>query len=92
MAAASVVMVLLLLSVVWGFRTDKQTRELLDSPSVIDIFNKAKSEKGPALTGEIDGKRVAVFQNKKWSEDDDTSKQPRYHVLESTYKAKVQKA
>jgi hypothetical protein len=54
--------------------------------------NKAKSEKGPALTGEIDGKRVAVFQNKKWSEDDDTSKQPRYHVLESTYKAKVQKA
>jgi len=48
MAAASVVMVLLLLSVVWGFRTDKQTRELLDSPSVIDIFNKAKSEKAKA--------------------------------------------
>jgi hypothetical protein len=53
--------------------------------------NKSKSEKGPVLTGEIDGKRVAVFQNKKWNEDD-AKKQPLYHVLLSTLKSKGQKA
>lgn len=53
--------------------------------------NKAKSEKGPVLTGEIEGKRVAVFQNRKWNEEDG-SKQPLYHVLESTYQGKAQKA
>jgi len=52
---------------------------------------KAKSEKSPVLTGEIDGKRVAVFKNKKYS-DEPESKQPMYHVLESTFKAKAQKA
>jgi hypothetical protein len=45
--------------------------------------SKIKSEKGPVLTGEIEGKRVVVFKNKKWTEDED-SKQPLYHVLLST--------
>ena len=48
--------------------------------------NKAKNERSPELTGEIDGKRVAVFKNKKWSEKEE--KQPLYNVLLSTPKAK----
>ena len=48
--------------------------------------NKGKEERGPELTGEIDGKRVAVFINKKWSEKD--AKQPLYNVLVSIPKAK----
>ena len=48
--------------------------------------NKAKSERGPELTGEIDGKRVAVFKNKKWSEKEE--KQPLYNILVSTPRAK----
>ena len=48
--------------------------------------NKSKSERGPELTGEIDGKRVAVFKNKKWSEKEE--KQPLYNVLASIPKAK----
>jgi len=52
---------------------------------------KAKSEKSPVLTGEIDGKRVAVFKNKKYSDEAD-NKQPMYNVLESTFQGKAQKA
>jgi len=52
---------------------------------------KAKSEKSPAFTGEINGKRVAVFKNKKYSEEEG-SKQPMYNVLESTLPAKAKKA
>lgn len=48
--------------------------------------NKAKSKHGPELTGEIDGKRVAVFKNHKWSENEE--KQPLYNVLVSIPKAK----
>ena len=48
--------------------------------------NKAKGERGPELTGEIDGKRVAVFKNKNWSEKEE--KQPLYNVLASIPKAK----
>ncbi|MBU1164859.1 hypothetical protein KKA15_04860 [Patescibacteria group bacterium] len=50
-----------------------------------------KSEKGPELTGEINGKRVVVFKNNRWSEED-AKKQPLYHILESTLKSKSQKA
>ncbi len=53
--------------------------------------SKVKSEKGPVLTGEIDGKRVVVFKNKKWTENED-SKQPLYHVLLSTLTGKTEKA
>jgi len=52
---------------------------------------KAKSEKSPVLTGEIDGKRVAVFKNKKYSDEAD-NKQPMYNVLESNFQGKAQKA
>ena len=48
--------------------------------------NKAKSERGPEMTGEIDGKRVAVFKNKKRSEKEE--KQPLYNILVSTPRAK----
>ena len=53
--------------------------------------NQPKSEKGPVLTGEINGQRVAVFKNKKWSETEG-KKQPLYHVLLSTMQRKSQKA
>jgi len=53
--------------------------------------NAPKSEKGPVLTGEIEGKRVAVFKNKKWNEADG-KKQPMYHVLASIFQGKDQKA
>lgn len=53
--------------------------------------NKSKSERGPALTGLIEGKRVAVFKNKKWTEAEE-KKQPLYHVLLSTLKGKGEKA
>jgi len=53
--------------------------------------NEPKSEKGPMLTGEINGVRVVVFKNKKWSEAEQ-KKQPLYHILESTLKSKTQKA
>ena len=42
--------------------------------------NKPKSSKGPVLTGEINGQRVAVFKNSKWSEKEG-EKQPLYHIL-----------
>jgi len=53
--------------------------------------SKIKSEKSPVFTGEIDGKRVAVFKNRKWVEGEET-KQPVYHVLLSTLKGKAEKA
>ena len=53
--------------------------------------NKPKSEKGPVLTGEINGQRVVVFKNKKWTEKEG-EKQPMYHVLEALSKGKNQKA
>ena len=49
--------------------------------------NKPKSERGPVLTGLLNGQRVVVFKNKKWTESDE-KKQPMYHVLKSTVKAK----
>lgn len=49
--------------------------------------HKPKSEKGPVFTGEINGERVAVFENKKWS-DKEGNKQPKYHVLKSTMQKK----
>ena len=52
--------------------------------------NQPKSERGPVLTGEINGQRVSVFKNKKWSETEE-KKQPLYHVLLSTL-GKSQKA
>jgi len=45
--------------------------------------NEPKSEKGPVLTGLIDGKRVVVFKNKRWT-DEGKKKQPLYYILEST--------
>jgi hypothetical protein len=53
--------------------------------------NQPKSEKGPVMTGEIEGKRVSVFKNKKWNEEEG-NKQPMYHILESTFQGKAQKA
>ncbi len=53
--------------------------------------NKPKSEKGPVLTGEINGTRVVVFKNKKWTEKEG-EKQPLYHVLAALAKDKSQKA
>jgi len=53
--------------------------------------NKSKSERGPVLTGQINGKRVSVFKNKKWTEAEE-KKQPLYHVLLSTLGSKNQKA
>jgi hypothetical protein len=47
--------------------------------------NQPKTERGPALTGLINGQRVVVFKNKKWTEDD-KKKQPLYHILVSTLK------
>ncbi|OGY43499.1 MAG: hypothetical protein A3J62_04160 [Candidatus Buchananbacteria bacterium RIFCSPHIGHO2_02_FULL_38_8] len=53
--------------------------------------NQPKSERGPVLTGQINGQRVSVFKNKKWSEEEQ-KKQPLYHILLSTLKSKSQKA
>jgi len=53
--------------------------------------NQPKSERGPVLTGEISGQRVAVFKNRKWSEAEE-KKQPLYHILQSTLKGKSSKA
>ncbi|MFA5022402.1 MAG: hypothetical protein WC508_04970 [Patescibacteria group bacterium] len=53
--------------------------------------NQPKSEKGPVLTGEIEGKRVALFKNKKWTEAE-SKKQPMYYILESVFQGKAQKA
>jgi len=48
--------------------------------------NEPKSEKSPVLTGEINGQRVSVFKNKKWSKDQQ-AKQPMYHVLQALSKS-----
>lgn len=53
--------------------------------------NQKKSEKGPELTGELNGQRVVVFKNKRWNEAEQ-KKQPLYHILQSTLKSKSQKA
>lgn len=53
--------------------------------------NKPKSERGPVLTGQINGKRVSVFKNKKWTEAEE-KKQPLYHVLLSTTRTKSEQA
>ena len=53
--------------------------------------NQPKSDRSPVLTGEINGKRVSVFKNKKWSEEE-KKKQPLYHILQSTLKSKSEKA
>ena len=50
--------------------------------------NKPKSEKGPVLTGLINGQRVVAFKNKKWREGEE-KKQPMYHILKSTVKSKA---
>lgn len=50
--------------------------------------NKPKNEQGPVLTGEINGERVVVFKNKRWTEAE-AKKQPLYHVLVSTFKKKA---
>ena len=47
--------------------------------------NEPKSDKSPVLTGEINGQRVSLFKNKRWSEDQ-KEKQPMYHVLQSVRK------
>ena len=41
--------------------------------------NQPKSEHSPVLTGEINGERVVVFQNKKWSKPEQV-KQPLYFI------------
>ena len=53
--------------------------------------NKPKSEKGPVLTGEINGQRVVAFKNKKWDEKDG-EKQPMYHILAALKKGEVKKS
>ena len=52
--------------------------------------NQPKNERGPVLTGEIKGQRVAVFKNQKWSEAEQ-KKQPLYHVLASIAKKDISK-
>ena len=49
--------------------------------------NVPKTDKGPVLTGEINGERVVAFKNKRWSEAE-AKKQPLYQILLSTYKKK----
>ncbi|HLC89531.1 MAG TPA: hypothetical protein VJG65_01065 [Patescibacteria group bacterium] len=49
--------------------------------------NEPKNERGPVLTGEINGVRVVAFKNQRWSEADQ-KKQPLYHILKSTPKGK----
>ncbi len=41
--------------------------------------NQPKSENSPVLTGEINGKRVVVFKNKKWNHAEKV-KQPLYFL------------
>lgn len=41
--------------------------------------NQPKSEHSPVLTGEINGQRVVVFKNKKWSQPEQV-KQPLYFI------------
>ena len=41
--------------------------------------NQPKSENSPVLTGEINGQRVVVFKNKKWSTREQV-KQPLYFI------------
>jgi hypothetical protein len=53
--------------------------------------NKPKSEKGPVLTGEINGQRVVGFKNKRWS-DNEEEKQPLYHIYPALSKGKTDKA
>jgi len=62
-----------------NFESMSQTTTQLGALWVSQI----KSEKGPELTGEINGQRVVVFKNKRWSEEE-AKKQPLYHVLQST--------
>ncbi|OGY45625.1 MAG: hypothetical protein A3A24_01750 [Candidatus Buchananbacteria bacterium RIFCSPLOWO2_01_FULL_46_12] len=53
--------------------------------------NEPKSEKGPVLSGEIDGQRVVGFKNKKWSEAEQ-KKQPLYQLYRSIKQVKEAKA
>ena len=41
--------------------------------------NKSENENAPELTGEINGQRVVVFKNKKWSQPEQV-KQPLYFL------------
>ena len=41
--------------------------------------NEPKSDKSPVLTGEIDGQRVVVFKNRRWTKEDQKT-QPLYQV------------
>lgn len=41
--------------------------------------NQPKNVNGPELTGEINGQRVVVFKNKKWSQPEEV-KQPLYFL------------
>ena len=52
--------------------------------------NKPKNERSPVLTGEINGQRVSVFKNKKWSKAEQ-EKQPLYRILASIAKGKETK-
>lgn len=49
--------------------------------------NNPKSDRSPVMTGTIDGKRVSVFKNKRWSEEQ-KKKLPIYQILLSTNGAK----
>jgi len=62
---------------------------MAESSNRIGAFwvNKPQNERGPVLTSEVNGQRVSVFKNKRWSEADE-KKQPLYHVLVSTAKKK----
>lgn len=47
--------------------------------------NEAKSDRSLAFTGEINGQRMVVFKNKRWSEAE-AKKQPLYHILQAVAK------
>ncbi|OGY49624.1 MAG: hypothetical protein A3J65_01325 [Candidatus Buchananbacteria bacterium RIFCSPHIGHO2_02_FULL_45_11b] len=49
--------------------------------------NDPKNDRSPVLTGTVNGQRVSVFKNKRWSQEE-KKKQPIYQILKSTIGAK----